>query len=308
MSDSQNIRLNRYVHTFGDYLREKFGGPVYKISLSGNFTCPNRDGSLGRGGCTFCSVKAFTEASEQHSLTEQLNSACLRNPRAKKFLAYFQAYTSTYAEYEVLKQCYDEALAAPEIIGICVGTRPDVVSDEVLDLLASYGKLGREVWLELGLQSAFNETLNVINRHHDFECYVDTVKRARARGIKVCTHIIVGLPGEDLMHNLTTLGLVLDQGVDALKLHQLHVVKYSKMALDYRSRNLKLLSLEEYARIAATMIQETPWSVLFERVGASAKNDMLVAPAWASGRWPIINAITEILAREGGQGSKVILA
>ena len=303
MKSADSLSLNRFVHTFGDSLREKYGENVYKISLSGNFTCPNRDGTLGRGGCTFCSVASFAGSPARKSLREQLLEN--RNPRARLFLAYFQAYTSTYAEFAVLKKCYDEALASPEVIGLCVGTRPDCVSDEILGLLDDYGKQGFEVWLELGLQSSFDETLERINRRHTFADYVRTAVRARKRGIRVCAHIIVGLPGEGLMHNLTTLGRVLDIGADALKLHQLHIVRGSQMEREYRRGEIAVLSLEEYARIAALMIQHTPENVLYERVGASALSGMLVAPDWAAKRWPVINAITAVLAREGGQGSRV---
>ena len=303
MNSADSLSLNRFMHTFGDSLREKYGENVYKISLSGNFTCPNRDGTLGRGGCTCCSVASFAGSSARKSLREQLLEN--RNPRARLFLAYFQAYTSTYAEFAVLKKCYDEALASPEVIGLCVGTRPDCVSDEILGLLEDYGKQGFEVWLELGLQSSFDETLERINRRHTFADYVRTAVRARKRGIRVCAHIIVGLPGEGLMHSLTTLGRVLDIGADALKLHQLHIVRGSQMEREYRRGEIAVLSLEEYARIAALMIQHTPENVLYERVGASALSGMLVAPDWAAKRWPVINAITAVLAREGGQGSRV---
>ena len=303
MNNSDHLSLNRYVHTFGDSMREKYGENVYKISLSGNFTCPNRDGTLGRGGCTFCSVASFAGNNGTGTLREQLSEN--RNPRARIFLAYFQAYTSTYAEFEVLKRCYDEALASPRVVGLCVGTRPDCVSGNILDLLESYGRQGYEVWLELGLQSSFDSTLERINRHHTFEDYRITASRARERGIRVCTHLIVGLPGEGLMHSMTTLGRVLDIGTDALKLHQLHIVRGRQMEREYARGDIAVLSLEDYAGIAALMIQHTPENVLYERVGASAAEDMLVAPAWASKRWPVINAITGILAREGGQGSRV---
>ena len=198
------MHINQYLNTYGDYLKRRFGQRVQKLSLSGNFTCPNRDGTLGRGGCTFCNVSSFSgKGVENLSISEQL--ACAPEKRSKIFLAYFQAYTSTYAELQLLKKMYSEALEFPNIVGICVGTRPDCVSDEVLDLLERYLHEGKEVWLELGLQSAIDETLDLINRHHYFADYADAVYRARKRGIKVCTHLIIGLPGEELIHNLTTL-------------------------------------------------------------------------------------------------------
>lgn len=296
------MHINQYLNTYGDYLKRRFGQRVQKLSVSGNFTCPNRDGTLGRGGCTFCNVSSFSgSGTETLSVSEQLANA--PEKRSKIFLAYFQAYTSTYAELELLKRMYAEALDYPNIVGICVGTRPDCVSDGVLDLLEEYSRKGREVWLELGLQSAIDETLDLINRHHYFADYADVVHRARSRGIKVCAHLIIGLPGEELIHNLTTLQLVVDEGVDALKLHQLHIVKGSAMATMFRRGEIKVLELDEYAEIAARIIQNTPPEIMYERVGASVRDSSLIAPMWSTQRWPCIDRIGEILAETGVQGS-----
>lgn len=298
------MHINQYLNTYGDYLKRRFGQRVQKLSLSGNFTCPNRDGTLGRGGCTFCNVSSFSgKGVENLSISEQL--ACAPEKRSKIFLAYFQAYTSTYAELQLLKKMYSEALEFPNIVGICVGTRPDCVSDEVLDLLERYLHEGKEVWLELGLQSAIDETLDLINRHHYFADYADAVYRARKRGIKVCTHLIIGLPGEELIHNLTTLQMVVDEGVDALKLHQLHIVKGSVMAAMYLLGEIQVLDLDEYAKIAARLIQYTPPEIMYERVGASVRDSSLIAPMWSTQRWPCIDRIGEILAENGGQGSAI---
>ena len=277
---------------------------MQKLSLSGNFTCPNRDGTLGRGGCTFCNISSFSGRDNQSlSISEQLCNA--NKKRSSIFLAYFQAYTSTYAEFQLLKKLYDEALGYPDIVGLCVGTRPDCVPDEVLDLLEGYVHEGREVWLELGLQTAIDETLDFINRHHHFFQYADTVRRARDRGIKVCTHLIIGLPGEELIHNLTTLQMVLDEGIDALKLHQLHIVKGSVMANQYRQGVIPVLDMESYAGIAARIIQNTPPDILFERVSASVQDDSLIAPMWSTQRWPCLDRIGEILAESGPQGFEI---
>ena len=298
------MHINQYLNTYGDYLKRRFGQRVQKLSLSGNFTCPNRDGTLGRGGCTFCNISSFSgEGKESLSISEQLAQA--PEKRSKIFLAYFQAYTSTYAELQLLKRMYSEALEHPNIVGICVGTRPDCVSDEVLDLLERYQDEGKEVWLELGLQSAIDETLDLINRHHHFSQYADTVNRARSRGIKVCAHLIIGLPGEELIHNLTTLQMVIDEGVDALKLHQLHIVKGSAMAAMYRRGEISVLELDEYAEIAARLIQYTPPEIMYERIGASVQDASLIAPMWSTQRWPCIDKIGEILAEKGGQGTAI---
>ncbi len=295
------MQLNLYLNSFGDYLKQRFGQSVHKLSLEGGFTCPNRDGTLGYGGCTFCNATSFMQTSNAKSIAEQL----VQNKSGKSaiYLAYFQAYTNTYAETKVLANLYQQALDASEIVGLCVGTRPDCVSDSCLELLAHYKQLGYEVWLELGLQSAFDETLQAINRHHTFADYVTTVQKAHALGIKVCTHLIIGLPHEELLHNLTTLQLVLDEGVDALKLHQLHIVRGSIMAKQYALGQLAVYSLEEYCNIATKIIQNTPPHVLFERVSASVMDDTLIAPMWSTKRWPAINAICQLLAETGGQGA-----
>ncbi len=297
------MQLNMYVNTFGDYLKHIFKESIHKISLDADFTCPNRDGTLGRGGCTFCNAKSFVTNSHQKPIREQILSN--RNSKSNKFLAYFQAYTNTYAELQILKKYYDEAINSADVVGICVGTRPDCLSDEVLALLASYVKRGYEVWLELGLQTAFDETLDLINRHHHFCDYVNTVHRAHDYGINICTHLIIGLPGEELIHNLTTLQLVIDEGVQALKLHQLHIVKGSIMAKQYEQGKIQVYELPEYAQIAAKLIQNTPKDILFARVGASVMDDSLIAPSWSTKRWPCINAITEILSKTGAQGSAI---
>lgn len=297
------MQLTDYVNTFGDYLKRRFGESVHKLSLSGNFTCPNRDGSLGFGGCTFCNATSFTASSSVKSIAEQLSLN--RSGKSLKYLAYFQAYTSTYAEAKELNRLYLEALKGADIVGLCVGTRPDCLSNEALDLLAEIQSCGYEVWVELGLQTAFDETLKLINRHHTFNDYVTAVKRLHDYNLKICTHLIIGLPSEELLHNLTTLELVLNEGVNALKLHQLHIVKGALMAKQYAEGQIKVLSLEEYAQIAAKIIQYTPKDILFERVSASVMDDSLIAPMWSKHRWPPINAITTILHEQGGQGSLV---
>ncbi|MGN1394317.1 MAG: TIGR01212 family radical SAM protein [Succinivibrionaceae bacterium] len=296
------MHINLYINSFGDYLKRRYGESVHKISLHGNFTCPNRDGTLGRGGCTFCNVNSFAGESSNKTLLLEEQLAC-RSGKSFKYLAYFQAYTSTYAEQSILEQMYNKAINATDVVGLCVGTRPDCVSDSVLQLLASYQKQGYEIWLELGLQSAIDDTLDIINRGHHFKEYAITVKKARDLGIKVCTHLIIGLPTEELIHNMTTLQLVLDEGVDALKLHQLHIVKGSRMASQYKKGEIEVLELDEYCNIAAKLIQNTPKNILFERVSASTTSDMLIAPLWSTKRWPPINKIGEILEETGVQGS-----
>ncbi|MBY5922936.1 TIGR01212 family radical SAM protein [Ferrimonas balearica] len=301
--------LNRYVHTLGHYMTTRYGQKIHKLTIDAAFTCPNRDGSLGVGGCTFCNVSSFSaEHGTQASVAEQLVEGRARREGGKvrpdkRYLAYFQAYTSTYDEYAVLKRKYEEALAVSDIVGICVGTRPDCVPEEVLALLAGYQQQGMEVWLELGLQSAHDETLKKINRGHDFTAYADTVARARLYGLKVCTHLILGLPGEMPEHAERTLQRVLEVGTDGLKLHPLHVVEGSIMAKQWRAGRLELWDQDTYMDCAASLIRQTPPEVVYHRVSAYARPPELIAPDWCGDKWLVMNGLIERLKRDGGQGT-----
>lgn len=302
------MALSDYVHTFGQYLLEQHGERVHKIALDAGFTCPNRDGSKGTGGCTFCNNVSFSpNGRTPPSIAEQIDKgkrAIGRRTCARKFLAYFQAYTNTYADVQVLSAMYEEALHEPGMAGLAVGTRPDCVPDEVLDLLHGYQQRGLIVWLELGLQSAFDDTLRRVNRGHGLKEYRDTLLAARARGIPVCAHLIAGLPGETEAHCHATLDTVLDLGVDGLKLHPLHVVKGTMLANEWRRGEYSPLAVEEYIRIAANLIERTPQDVVYHRVTGTAPRDILLAPAWCSQKWNILNGIEHELAQRGTrQGS-----
>jgi radical SAM protein (TIGR01212 family) len=298
------MQLTDFVNTIGKDLKSRYGERVHKLTLHGSFSCPNRDGTLGKGGCTFCNVAAFSDESQsQLSIKQQLQ---LRRDevqnRASKYLAYFQAYTSTYAEISLLSSLYEQAVAESNIVGICVGTRPDCVSDDVLNLLSSYLMRGYEVWLELGLQSANDKTLKRINRGHQFSEYEKVATNARARGIKVCTHLILGLPNESDLDYQQTLKQVLGVGVDGLKLHPLHVVRGALMEKSWNANRLTVLSLEEYSQSAVTLIQKTPVDVVYHRISATAKLSELLAPLWCEKRWPVQNRMCQLMAEQGGQG------
>lgn len=298
------MQLHELVNTLGQDLQRRYGEKVHKLTLHGGFSCPNRDGTIGRGGCTFCNVASFADEQAQHKpITEQLSQRAGEVDRAKRYLAYFQAYTSTYAEVQTLKAMYEEALETADIVGLCVGTRPDCVPDEVLELLAGYREQGYEIWLELGLQTANDKTLKRINRGHDFACYAAIAKRARALGLKVCAHLIVGLPGDTREDNLDTVRKVVDAGVDGIKLHPLHIVEGSIMGLSWKAGRLAELSLEEYTEISAEMIRLTPPEVVYHRVSASARKPTLLAPEWCENRWLAMTEIGRNLDQHGGQGA-----
>jgi len=299
------MQLNEYVNTFGTHLKQKFGIRVRKLTVDANFSCPNRDGLIGRGGCTFCNMDSFVKP-QQHLMTveEQLAQRKLEMKHSDiKYIAYFQAYSSTYGEITRLKTLYQQALAAPDIIGISVGTRPDCITDEVLKLLADYGQQGKEVWLELGLQTANDQTLRRINRGHNFAAYQHAVERARGYGVNVCCHLILGLPGETVSDYRDTLTNVLNTGVEGIKLHPLHIVEGSPMARTWRSGRITTLSLEEYTVAAVDLIQRTPWTVIYHRVTAKGRPPVLLAPEWCSDRWASMVEIGKRLAATGSQGS-----
>lgn len=300
------MQLHELVNTIGQDLQRRYGEKVHKLTLHGGFSCPNRDGTIGRGGCTFCNVASFADEQAQiKSIESQLKDRAGEVSRAKKYLAYFQAYTSTYAEVQVLKSMYEQALQAADIVGLCVGTRPDCVPDAVLELLSEYVNQGYEIWLELGLQTANNQTLKRINRGHDFECYAEITQRARALGIKVCTHLIVGLPRERCEDNVETMRRVLEVGTDGIKLHGLHIVAGSTMAKAWKAGKLQAPELDEYVSIASELIRMTPPHVVFHRVSSAARRPTLLAPLWCENRWLAMTEIGRALNQDGAQGSLI---
>lgn len=297
------MALSDYILTFGQHMVRLHGERVHKIALDADFTCPNRDGSKGTGGCTFCNNASFSpNGRNPPSLFDQITRgkhAIAKRTRARRFLAYFQAYTNTYADVTELAALYDEALAEPDMAGLCIGTRPDCVSDAVLDMLQSYQQRGWVVWLELGLQSAFDETLRRVNRGHGLKEYEITVTAARKRGIPVCTHLIIGLPGESEYHYHATLATVLALGTDGLKLHPLHVVRNTMLAAEWRRGEYQALAVADYIRIAADLIVRTPPDIVYHRVTGTASADILLTPAWCTQKWNILNGIESELRHRG---------
>lgn len=279
----------------------RYGERVHKIAIDAGFTCPNRDGSIGRGGCTFCNNVSFSPNGRKPNLiADQIESGrrvIRKRTGANKYIAYFQAYTNTYADIQELTRLYDQALDEPDVIGLDVGTRPDCVPDAVLDLLSDYQQDGHEVWLELGLQSAHDATLAHVNRGHGVAEYEQAVLRARRRGIKVCTHLILGLPGESTEHHMASLERVLALGVDGLKLHPLHVVKGTALANEWRRGEYQPLTMDEYISDVVELINSTPDEVIFHRLTGTASSAVLLAPEWCSKKWQVLNRLTAALAK-----------
>lgn len=294
------MSLSDYVNTFGRYVLNRYGERVHKLAVHAGFTCPNRDGTKGWGGCTFCNNVTFSpNVRTAPDVTAQLAAGrrvILKRTGARRYIAYFQAYTNTYGTPERLDRLYRQALAEPDVVGLAVGTRPDCVPESVLDLLAGYQDSGYEVWLELGLQSAFDDTLHRVNRGHDFAAYRQAVQAARSRQLPVCTHLIVGLPGEERQHALESLHKVLELGVDGLKLHPLHVVKGTRLSRAWRHGEYRPLQMTEYVQTVADMVRRTPPEIVFHRLTGTASSDVLLAPAWCVKKWRVLNAIENALA------------
>ena len=284
-------------------MREKYGFKVHKLAIDAQFTCPNRDGSKGIGGCTFCNNVSFSPNSRKPpAVNEQLQAGrqvILKRTGARRYLAYFQAYTNTYADINYLKSLYDNALAQPDVIGLSIGTRPDCVPDAVLRLLAEYQQQGHEIWLELGLQSSFDETLDEVNRGHGFAEYLDAIKRAHQHDLQVCTHLIVGLPGESSSHSLTSMERVLDTGSKGIKIHPLHVVRGTQLARQLKSETYQPITMEDYVETVVAMVQMAPRDTIFHRLTGTAATDVLLAPQWCNKKWRVLNAITQKLMDTG---------
>lgn len=302
----------RLINTFGQDLQRRYGRRVHKLAINAGFTCPNRDGTKGVGGCTFCNNVSFSpNARERPDVAAQIaagRAVIARRTGARHFIAYFQAYTNTYADPVELEALYREALAEPDVIGLAVGTRPDCVPPAVLDLLARLDSEGYEVWLELGLQSAADTTLERVNRGHTFAEYRTAVSAARRRGLRVCTHLIVGLPGEGPAEALDSLQQVVDLGVDGLKLHPLHVVRGTRLANAWRRGEYRAWELQAYLETAADLIEHTPPEIVFHRLTGTASAQVLLAPLWCQHKWLVIDGIALTLHGRGSrQGQALVL-
>lgn len=302
-----NRAQERYT-SFSRYLRDKFGEKVYRVPIDAGFTCPNRDGTRAFGGCTFCDDRGSGAPTidQRLSVKEQLASGAERIKRrfkAGKFLAYFQAFTNTYAPEAVLKSLYDVALEHPDVVGLCIGTRPDCLDDNVLDLIADYAAR-TFVWLEVGVQSVHNRTLDKINRGHTAEEFFDAVKRARARDLKVATHLIFGLPGETRDDMMETVRQVADIGLEGIKIHQLCIYKGTPMEADYLRGELPLLEEDAYVELVCDGLELLPPDMVVMRLVAEGTRDEVIAPAWAFEKSRIMDKVDAELDRRGTkQGS-----
>lgn len=290
-------------YDFKMYLWNEFGARVAKLPVDAGFTCPNRDGTKGTGGCSFCDARGsrLRRAGKLPTVTEQLRAgeARYRALGFAKFIPYFQTFTNTHAPLARLEALWDEALAcSPDVIGIAVGTRPDCVPDDVLDALASRGANAR-VFLELGLQSAHAVTLARVNRLHAWEESADAVARAAARGLAVVAHLILGLPGESPEMMRETARAVAALPVAAVKIHSLLVLEGTPLAAEWRRGAVPLPDLPAYAGLVADVLELLPAGVAIQRLAADGAGDVLLAPAWARDKFAVIRAIETELRRRG---------
>lgn len=280
---------------YNSYLRSLFGCRVQKISLDAGLTCPNRDGLVGRGGCIYCNEHGSgTGASRRlQTITEQITvgkSALRRRYKAKKFLAYFQSFSNTYAPLHVLKGLYEEALLDPDIVGLTIGTRPDCVPNEVLDYLGTLAKT-HAIWLEYGLQSAHDATLTRIRRGHDVWAFLDAVLRTRMRHLPICVHVMLGLPGESRNDMLDTARFLALQDIQAVKIHLLYVIRGTILEQWYRSNQYECLSRDEYASVVGEFLAFLPEHIVVQRLTGDPHPEELIAPHWALEKRTNIEAI-----------------
>ena len=296
-------------HAFNWHLRQEFGAKVVRVALDGGFTCPNRDGTLGIGGCVYCSGRGSGDFAGSadisiHEQFEQVRRLLAKKwPRAK-YLAYFQAFTNTYAPVSRLRELYAEALNEPGVVGLAISTRPDCLPGDVLDHL---NELNRQtyLWVELGLQTIHEQTLAWIGRGHTYAQFLSAVHELRERGIRVCVHIILGLPGETREAMLRTAEVVAALPVQGLKIHLLHVLRSTRLARQFAEQPFPLLERDEYVELVADVLEILPPDMVIHRLTGDGPPDDLIAPLWSRKKWEVLNAIdAELLRRDSWQGKK----
>lgn len=297
----------RVVLSVGRYFKKRFGGRVRKIPISlQGFTCPNIDGSLAKGGCIYCDNESFSPSLIKLDKISQvkMNFSLTTNPLLEKqlyqleeqfywhstfhqrkfgvgkYMVYFQSYTNTYAPFDTLKALYDKALSFPNVVGLSIGTRIDCVEDRLLELLGEYVKNGKEIWLEYGIQSVYDKTLELTNRAHSIAGAKEMFEKTRAKGVKVCAHLIYGLPEETPEMMLHSLDCVLEWGINGIKIHPLYVVNGTRLAKLYKEGRYEPITMECFSDLIVESLQRIPADVVVQRISAGAHDDTLLAPKW----------------------------
>jgi hypothetical protein len=301
----KGLLMKRY-NNFSSFLRRTFGCRVQKISIDAGFTCPNRDGTKGWGGCIYCDARGSgSPAIERRPVKAQVETGMQRlkkRYKAQKFIAYFQAFTNTYAPVDVLKRQYDEALQFDDVIGLAIGTRPDCVPEPVLQLIESYAHR-YHVWLEYGLQSIHEHTLALIHREHTYADFVNAVERTNGCEILICAHVIIGLPGESKAEILETAKAMAKLGLDAIKIHSLYVMEGTSLAKMYRQGKFEALDFDEYVDLVCDFLEYLPPQIIIQRLVGEGSPETLIAPLWTLKKGTVLEAIDrELERRDSYQG------
>ncbi|WP_423217512.1 TIGR01212 family radical SAM protein [Streptococcus equinus] len=306
--------MKKRYNTLNDYYRELFGEKIFKVPIDAGFDCPNRDGTVAHGGCTFCTVSGSgdaivaPDAPIRDQFYKEIDFMHRKWPEVKKYLVYFQNFTNTHDTVDVIRERYEQAINEPGVVGINIGTRPDCLPDETIAYIAELSER-MHVTVELGLQTTYDETSEIINRGHNYDLYVKTVKRLRelAPKVEIVSHLINGLPGEThemMVENVRR--CVTDNEIDGIKLHLLHLMTSTKMQRDYHEGRLKLLSMDEYVNIICDQLEIIPKNIVIHRITGDAPRDMLIGPMWSLKKWEVLNAIDkEMECRGSYQGCKL---
>ena len=303
-----NYSVSMPYNDYGTWLRQRFPYKVQKISVDAGFTCPNRDGRLGTGGCIYCNNDSFNPSycQREKSVKQQLvegKEFFRRKYPEMRYMAYFQAFTNTYSTLDHLKSLYEEALDAEDVVGLVIGTRPDCIDDTLLDYLT---QLARQtmVTLEYGIETANDDTLRLIRRGHDFQCVRDAVERTKGRGIVIGGHVILGLPGEDAEESVRQATIMSELGLDVLKIHQMQIIRGTRLAQMYAENPFHLYSPEEYSELIVRYLEHLSDDMVVERFASQSPKEMLIAPKWGLKNYELTNLIVNKMKREGRrQGS-----
>lgn len=307
-ADWRAAGLRYYGYNF--YLRGRFGGRVQKVSIDAGFTCPNVDGTVALGGCNFCDNRSFSPSRRgpRVPITGQIDQGIhwlKKRYDCNQFLAYFQPATNTYAPVEKLRRLYEEALSHPQIVGLVIGTRPDCVPDDVLDLIE---ELSRRTYvsLEYGMQSIHDRSLDWMNRGHNHASFLDAMARSTGRGFELCAHVILGIPGETHKDMLATAKELSRVGIDAVKLHNLYAVRKTPLGDQYERGEIKLLEFEEYIEVLVDFLELLPPTAIVERISGDAPDDFFLGPSWCVEKKPAVRLAMEAMfrQRDSHQGSR----
>ncbi|HHV64688.1 MAG TPA: TIGR01212 family radical SAM protein [Peptococcaceae bacterium] len=296
------MKEKRYT-TLNEYLRKIFGEKVIKVSLDAGLSCPNRDGTLSSGGCIFCSEKGSGDFAGDRSLTikeqfAQVRARTIKKWPQAKYIAYFQSFSGTYGSAAYLRNLYLEALEQEGVVGLSISTRPDCLPEEILTVLDELNKK-TYLWVELGLQSIHAKTLSWMNRGHDFQCFVDALQRLRQRNIRVCAHIILGLPCETRQEMLATAQKLAELPIQGVKIHSLHILKGTPLAYIYAREKFQLLTMEEYIELVADILEILPKDIIIHRLMGDGPSADVIAPRWTCRKWEVLNGIDREMARRG---------